>query len=198
MADEAPQVAPETENKAPETEPSRQVPYERFQEVNRKAKSLESQMQELRQQLEERETAGLPELERERKQREQLEKRLQDAEQRATAQERAASDLRKEGWVTAVARDLGFIDPEDALNPRHVDLDGIESREDAERALKKVAKQKSHLIRPTEPPRPDIGRVLTNGQPGAGESTGPADVNDPAFRRLMGQEMLNVLRGANG
>jgi hypothetical protein len=69
-----------------------------------------------------------------------------------------------------VARDLGFIDPEDALNPRHVDLDAIESREDAERVLKRVAKQRSHLIKAEEPERPQIGQVLSNGQAPKGQA----------------------------
>jgi hypothetical protein len=198
MAEEA---TPVTE---PETAPvDETVPAERFREVAKhkkaaedRAKALEREVADIRAAMEERDSQGLPELERLRKSLEQTQKRADEAEKRATDQERAASNLRKESWVTAAARDLGFIDPEDALNPRYVDLDGIESKDDAERVLKRVAKQKAHLVKPAEPDRPQIGKVLENGQaakPGADPVSG--DLNDPGFRRQLGEDMLAVLRG---
>lgn len=203
MADEA--TPEETPEETPET-----VPADRFREVAKhkkaaeeRAKTAEREAAELRAQMEDREQAGLPELDKLRKQLEQATQRAQEAETRAQEHERAVSNLRKEGWVTAVARELNFHDPEDALNPRYVNLDEVETREDAERVLKKVARSKKHLIKPDEPERPEIGRVLRNGReetPGtvpAGQG-GQIDLNDPATKRALGEEMLGVLTGGQG
>jgi hypothetical protein len=78
MADEpeAPEAKPEDET----------VPAERFREMKKhhkaadeRAKALEQQLTELKAQIEDRDAQGLPELERERKRAEALEKRAADA-----------------------------------------------------------------------------------------------------------------------
>lgn len=203
MSDEGTTAVEETED----TKTTDQtVPYARFEQVNKKAKEHAEQVKQLTKELgdlksmmKDAEEAGLPEVEK-------LTKRLEAAEARASAAEKAQQDaearvtgLTKEQWVTAAARDLNFIDPEDALNPRHIDLGVIESQEDAEKALKRLAKSKAHLVKPDEPERPQIGRVLQDGKPanGNGKQQGqaPADVDDPAFKQQLGAEMLGVLRG---
>jgi hypothetical protein len=143
------------------------VPYERFQQVNQQAKDakekaakLESDLADIRSQMEEREQQGLPELDQLRKRLEKAEQRAEQAEQEREKALGEAANVRRERWVTAAAAAQNFIDPDDAV--RYVDLSEVESIEDAERAVKRVAKQKQHLIRDEEPKLP--GRVLRDGQ----------------------------------
>jgi hypothetical protein len=165
MTEETTAVETTEEAKTTETTEDQRVPYERFQQANTKAKeaaerakAAEDAVKELRARLEEREAEGLPELERERKAREAAERRAQEAEKAredATAQvARAAA----ERLVIAAAKD--FHDADDAV--RNVTLDGIETADDAERAVKRVAKSKPHLLKGEEKPLP--GKVLNNGQ----------------------------------
>lgn len=178
------------------------VSADRFREVakHKKAaedreKQLKKEMEELRSQLEEREQASLPELERERKAREQLEKQLSEERGQREKYEREMANLRKQDWLKEAARELNFHNP--AVAARLVStLDDIESSEDAARAMKKIAKADKWLIRDDEPQRPEIGRVLAGGQatqPGAQQATS-GDLADPAFKRQMGEEMLSILR----
>ncbi len=169
MAEEAATETAETttsETTTTEAEEQR-VPYERFQKANLKAKEaadraskLEREIADLRAQFEERESAGLPELERERKRAEQLEKRAAEAEKRAEETERNLSRAQRERWAAQAASALNFVDPDDAA--RYLDLDDIEDADQAERAVKRVAKAKPHLLRGEEPKLP--GRVLENGR----------------------------------
>jgi hypothetical protein len=149
----------------PEAKTEQTVPYERFQQANTKAKeaatraaALEKDMKELKAAMEERENAGLPELERERKRAEQLEKRIADAEARAEAADAKLARTTKASLVRAAAKD--FTDPDDAV--AFVNLDDIEDEKDAERAVKDLAKRKKHLLRAEEPTLP--GRVLEGGR----------------------------------
>jgi DNA repair exonuclease SbcCD ATPase subunit len=168
MADEpTTPVADGEETTTPTTEPEDQrVPYERFQQANKKAKEasdqakqLQKQMDALRDQLSEREQAGLPELDQMKKRLEAAEKRAEQAEAKAGEFEQQVTNSRRERWITAAASSQNFIDPDDAS--RFVDLTDIESAEDAERAVKRIAKAKKHLVKPDEPVIP--GRVLQNG-----------------------------------
>jgi hypothetical protein len=149
----------------PEGKTEQTVPYERFQQANAKAKeaatkaaALEKDMKELRAAMEDRENAGLPELERERKRAEQLEKRIADAEARAEAADAKLARTTKAGWVRDAAKD--FTDPGDAV--AFIDLDTVEDEKDAERAVKALAKTKKHLLKAEDPVIP--GRVMQNGQ----------------------------------
>jgi hypothetical protein len=169
MAEES-ATAEETETTTEATKPpeDQSVPYERFQQVNKKAKdaadrakALEKQMADLKAQMDERESAGLPELERERKRAEALEKRIADAEKRAEDAERSVQRGQRERWVTAAAQAQNFADPSDAS--AFVNLDDIEDEKDAERAVKRLAGQKKHLLKAEEPTLP--GRVLKDGRP---------------------------------
>ena len=180
-----------------EVETEKSVPYERFDKVNKQAKEAKAQaaqlskdMAELRAQMEERETAGLPELERERKRAEQLEKRAAEAEKRA--EEAAATVLKgqRERWVTSAAAAQNFADPSDAS--AFLNLEDIEDEKDAERAVKRLAGQKKHLVKADEPNLP--GRVLQNGQ-----ATVPAVKNggiDPnAEAQMLADQLKTFLKG---
>jgi hypothetical protein len=93
-------------------------------------------------------------------------RRLEHAEsgsqQAETEREQAAREARTtraERWVMTAAKD--FQDPDDAT--RFVNLDDIESVEDAERAVKRVAKSKPHLLKSDDANVP--GKVLSGGRP---------------------------------
>jgi hypothetical protein len=136
-------------------------------------------MADLQAQMQEREQAGMPELERERKQREAIEKRLAEAEQRAEQAERDREQSRRERWVTDAASELNFKNPRVAAKL----IDGLGDIEDADqamRAVKRLAKSDDYLIKQDEPALP--GRVLKDGRarraqgspPAAATSTSPA------------------------
>jgi DNA repair exonuclease SbcCD ATPase subunit len=196
MAEEAttdPAETQETETTATSTEEEQRVPYERFQSANKKAKeaadrakALEKELGELRSQMEARESDGLPELDQAKKRAEQLEKRAAEAEQRAEETETRLQNQERERWVTAAASKQNFIDPDDAS--RFVDLSDIESKEDAERIVKRVAKDKKHLIREGDKPLP--GQVLGNGRATSGAKPNPDEDE--------GRMLLDGLRRAIG
>jgi DNA repair exonuclease SbcCD ATPase subunit len=161
---------PEGEPRTPEKpEDDQRVPYERFQKANKDAKEakdraskLEKQMADLQAQIQEREQAGMPELERERKQREAIEKRLAEAESRAEQAERDREQSRRERWVTDAASELNFKNPRVAA--KLIDgLADIEDPDQAMRAVKRLAKSDDYLIKQDEPALP--GRVLSDGRP---------------------------------
>jgi chromosome segregation ATPase len=161
-----PEGAEETTETAETTEDQR-VPYERFDKVNKSAKEakqqaaqLQKELNDLRSQLEEKESASLPELERERKQREKLEKQLQEAEKEREQAIQQATNVQRENWVAAAAAALNFHEPDDAS--RFVDLSEVETKADAERAVKDVAKRKKHLVKDEDTKLP--GQVLKNGE----------------------------------
>lgn len=161
----------------PAEAPEERVPYERFQQANQKAKEaaqktakLEKELADIRAQMEEREAAGLPELERERKRAEALEKRATEAEQRAEQAMQQQVRSQRERLVIAAARDLD--DPSDALRyPEFINLDDIEDADQAERAVKRLVKAKPKLLKDTEPSQPQIGRVLEGGKPKNGQTS---------------------------
>lgn len=169
------------------------VPYERFQQANAKAKeaaekasSLEQQLNDFKAQLQEREEAGLPELERERKRAEALEKRIADAETRAEAAERSVQTSKREQWIAAAAAAQNFVNPSRAA--RLIDnLDNIEDAEQAERAVKRLAKSDGYLVKAESTPLP--GRVLQDGKP----ATKDGDNADP--KAVFGQELMDGLFG---
>lgn len=160
------------------------VPYAKFQQVNAKAradadraKALEKERDDLKAAMEERENAGLPELDRMRKDLERAAKRAEEAEARADATDKQLQRSAKERWVIAAAKD--FADPSDAA--AFVNFDDIEDAKDAERAVKKLAQTKKHLLKAEEPTLP--GRVLQNGQ-----ATAQGNAEDP---RLAEAQMLS-------
>jgi hypothetical protein len=184
---EAPEAAP-VENPAAEAEkPAEQtVPYERFQQANSKAKeaaqratALEKSVADLKAAIEERDNAGLPELERMRKDMERLSKRAEEAEAKAAEADQKLARSAKERLVIAAAKD--FADASDAV--AFVDLDSIEDDKDAERAVKALAKRKPHLLKADEPKLP--GQVLKDGQPVA-----PVNGQNAEVQRAMAEAQM--------
>lgn len=179
------------------TTEDQRVPYERFQQANTKAKeaaekasALEKQLNEFKAQLQEREEAGLPELERERKRAEALEKRIADAESRAEAAERSVQTTKREQWIAAAAAAQNFANP--ARAARLIDnLDSIEDPDQAEKAVKRLARSDSYLVKQDSAPLP--GRVLENGKAPA---KGDQAEEDP--RAGLGAELMENLFGGRG
>jgi len=194
-------AAAETENTTTTTEvvemTEQSVPYERFQKVNAKAKeaaqktsALEKQIADLKSQMDERESAGLPELDRERKRAEQLEKRAAEADQRATDAEARILKSERKGWVTAAAQAQNFADPSDAA--AFVSLDDIEDEKDAERAVKRLAGQKKHLLKAEEPTLP--GRVLQNGRAATADTPKPGQIDAIGEAEMLADGLKQFLR----
>lgn len=156
-----------------------------------RAQKLEAQLADLQSQMEERENANLPELERERKRAEALEKRIADAEARAEQAEKRVQTTQREQWIAAAAAAANFANP--ARAARLVDnLDGIEDPDQAERAVKRLAKSDPYLVKADSAPLP--GRVLENGRQPAKNT--PSD-DDP--KAGLGEELLtNLFGGGRG
>lgn len=170
--------APVEEPNTPAEEP--RIPRERLNQEAAKRKQAEKELTELRTRLEELEASGLSELEQAKKRAEALERRAAEAEERATQQENAVKQTRAENWLSAAATAAGFEDAEDAV--LRIKTDDIESPEDAERAVKKLAKAKPRLLKTDDPQLP--GRVLADGRT-------PQPGKDPA--REMGESFLREI-----
>lgn len=171
------------------------VAYERFQKVNQKAKAetearkaLEKQLADLTSQMEEAKNAGLEPLEQERKRAEALEKRAAEAEKRAEEASKAVLKGQRERWVTSAASSQNFADPSDAS--AFVNLDDIEDEKDAERAVKRLAAQKKHLLKSEDPQLP--GRVLQNGQAASSPKNG--GINPSAEAEMLAGELKKYLK----
>lgn len=188
MADEATTTAPDSDAKAPEAEGQQDVEKQAFlerlskesgkrKEAEKLAADTAKQLADLRAQLEERENAGLPELERMKKDLERAMARADAAEQAREQAEQSVMNTRRENWVTQAASSLNFANP--ARAARLVDdLQDIESPEQAERAVKRLAKSDPYLIKTEERTLP--GQVLKDGRP----SNGKAPELDPQVQAL--------------
>ena len=200
MTEEAAAPAAETATTTTTTtvEEDQRVPYERFDKVNKKAKeaaeratALEKQMADLKAQLDERESAGLPELEQTRKRLEQAEKRAAAAEKAAEERDHAVKLSRAERLVISAAKD--FQDPEDAT--RFVGLADIEDADQAERAVKRIAKAKPHLLKAEDAKIP--GKVLKDGRAVTAATADPLRAADEEAARAMLDE-INRMRSQSG
>lgn len=145
------------------------IPRSRLNAEAKKRKAAEKELSELRQQMEELQSAGLPEVERERKAREKAEKELEQRVQEAVDEAKARA--KAERLVLAAASRAGFDDPDDVFRYGDiVDISDIEDADQAERAVKRLAKAKPKLLKGEDKTLP--GRVLQNGKPAAAERAG--------------------------
>lgn len=136
----------------------KQAFLERLNKESAKRKDAEKRLKDLEARLEAKESEGLPELEQLRKKAELAEKRAVEAETAAEERAREIKLSKAERLVLAAAKD--FRDPDDAT--RFVDLSEIEDADAAEKAVKRVAKAKPHLLKGEERKIP--GKVLNNGR----------------------------------
>jgi len=185
MAEEAVETPPETPP-AEKVDDEQHVPYERFKKANTQAKeaktraeALERQVAELTQRVEDRESAGLPELEQLKKRLEQAEKAREAAEAKAEQVEAKATTAQRRSLVVSAASDAGFKYPNVVANLDEIDLDAIEDEDAAVRAVKRAAKKYPDLLKGDDPKLP--GRVLENGKPApAATVRGGIDANAEA------------------
>lgn len=155
------------EQQAEEKKHEETVPYDRFQKANQKAKdaadkvrSLSDEMAQLREQLEMKQS-GASDVEQMQRRLERAEQRAQEMERKAEEASAEAANTRKERWIASAASAQNFADPSDAS--AFLDLSEIESQGDAERAIKRLAKSKSYLVKSEERQLP--GKVMEDGKP---------------------------------
>lgn len=161
------------------------VPYDRFKEVNDRAKAAEDQLAELTKWKDEQEAAKLSDIER-------AEQERQKAEERATQAEQKALNLERSGFVRSAAQAARFTDPDDAVAFLEGKLGDLETPEQAKEAVAALAKSKPHLV----------GSRAGGGDGGARGGTlddiprtadGKVDV-----ARGLGQDLLAALAGRRG
>lgn len=158
---------------------SQKVPYERFEEVNNRAKEASRELEELRAKLIEFEDRDKSEVERERAARERAETQLGELMGKVTSLEKGA-------WVRSAAAELGFHDPEDAVTHLYSQLGGLEDQREAKRLVKRLAESKPHLHQKEEKKqeRPPISRVF------AGEQTGQQQQPNRAQRAAEAEQQF--------
>jgi DNA repair exonuclease SbcCD ATPase subunit len=173
----------------PEAPAERTVPYDRFAEVNRKAKEKDDQLKALTDRLEELEAQGKSESEQERLKREKAEAKLAEMQADLQSRDERLNRMEKSGWVRNAAAQAGFANPDDAV--AFADLDGLEEAKDADKAIKDLAKQRPYLLR-QETPGQQLGQVVTDGRPGA-----PPQQLDPAEQaRQEGEQFVQEMKDA--
>jgi hypothetical protein len=148
--------------KAPEGEDAgkdeQRIPYTRFEEVNKRAKQAEKELDDLRNKILEFEDRDKSEVDRERSARQRAESQLGDLMTKVTSLEKGA-------WVRSAAAELDFHDPEDAVSHLRENLASLEDQRDAKRLVRKLADQKKHLIREAKKDdRRPIGQVFAGQQ----------------------------------
>jgi hypothetical protein len=197
MAEQAapPEVDTEGQNEGQDDE---RIPFSRFKEENARAQKAvaarekaEKRAEELQRQLEDAKNAGLPEVEQLKKRLEQAEERAKEAEQRQQDADSRLQRTQKERWVTQAATQQNFADPSDAS--AFLNLDDIEDEKDAERAVKRLAGAKKHLLKGEDPKLP--GRVLENGRrPQAGQIADPAEAQRQEEASVIWEGIQNLRR----
>lgn len=162
MAEEA--VVQEQENETPDGagegqgKDEQRIPYTRFEEVNKRAKQAEKELDDLRNKILEFEDRDKSEVERERSARQRAESQLGELMNKVTGLEKGA-------WVRSAAAELNFHDPEDAVSHLRENLTSLEDQRDAKRLVRKLADSKKHLVREEKKDeRRSIGQVFAGQQ----------------------------------
>lgn len=158
MAEDTPAAsdAPAPEPAKPIAAAADAVPYDRFKEVNETAKAYRAQLEEVQKQLREREEADMSAAEREKAARERAEGERDSV--------KAETESFKRGRLIAgAAREAGFTDPDFAAEHLANRAD-IETEAQAAKAVAALAKRIPGLVK-QEPPTPQLGQVLENGEP---------------------------------
>lgn len=134
------------------------IPYTRFEEVNKRAKQAEKELEDLRNKILEFEDRDKSEVDRERSARQRAESQLGELMTKVTSLEKGA-------WVRQAAADMDFHDPEDAVSHLRENLPSLEDQRDAKRLVRKLADQKKHLVREAnKDDRRPIGQVFAGQQ----------------------------------
>lgn len=112
------------------------VPYDRFAEVNRKAKEAEAKLAKFESESEQRKKQEL-------ESKQEFEKLYTEEKTKREELEQNIAKAEKQAVVTKKATDLGFSDPADALRFVDSTLDGDNLQE----ALTELAKSKPYLLK---------------------------------------------------
>ena len=148
-----------------------------------KQRQAEKRAQELEERLSQLEDRDKTELERVRDMTIRLEQQLAQERQEKTA-------LQKGSWIRSAASAANFHDPEDAFSLLRDQLEGFEDERDAERAVKRIAQQKKHLVKGDEQPQRPTVSALFSGQAvqnDNGQSRRPLSAQQAAAQREVEQ-----------
>lgn len=124
-----------------ETQNEHMIPKSRFDEVNNKAKSLESKVNEMQEELKKRQEQELKEKEQWKELADQREKELEEYKQKATLNE-------KKTLVLNEAAKMGFSDPQDAVN--FIDVSQIDN-DNVNELLTELTSNKPYLLKEKTP-----------------------------------------------
>jgi hypothetical protein len=165
------------------------IPYQRFEEVNKRARQAEKELSDLRSRLLEFEDRDKSEVDRERSARQRAESQLAELTGKVTG-------LEKGSWVRSVAAELNFHDPEDAVQHLRDQLGGLEDQSDARRLVKNLAKTKKHLIREEkkEAGRPSVGQMFA-GQGVQQQGANGAQPQRRTAQQLAAEQELQLAQG---
>jgi hypothetical protein len=164
------------------------IPYSRFEEVNKRAKKAEQELQELRDRILDFEDRDKSEAERDKARAERAERELSQMMQKVTG-------LEKGSWVRSAAAELNFHDPEDAVSHLMQNLAGFEDQRDAKRAVQQLARSKKHLVRDekAQPERSPLTRVFSGDQAQQQQSQGGRAQKSP--QQLSAEREMELAQG---
>jgi hypothetical protein len=177
-----PAAAPPATPEPPAEPAGKTVPYDRFKEVNERAKQLEREATETKTRLEALEAEKLSDLEK-------AQAKADKAEARATELEAKAVRTERANLVSRAARAANFADPDDAVAFLSSNLP--EDEKSAEAAVKDLAESKPHLLK-QEGGTQRIGAPLGPGS--SGDVPLGAD-GKPDVQRGLGQDLLRAMTG---
>jgi hypothetical protein len=192
MADEATkQDNPQQtdENGQEGSDESQRIPYQRFEEVNKRARQAEKELADLRSKILEFEDRDKSEVDRERSARQRAESQLAELTGKVTS-------LEKGSWVRSVAAELNFHDPEDAVQHLRDDLGRLEDHSRRAPAREEPREdQEAPGPRGEEGRRPPVDRadVRRPGRPAAGQRRAAAA---RSARQLAAAQEMQLAQGS--
>ncbi len=151
------------DQKHDDDEPAR-IPKSRLDEEAAKRKAAERELAELRSVVEELRDRDKPDLERLAKDLEREQKRREDAEKQMQELTAARERDQKAAWLASAAAKANFHDPDAATV--FANLDEIEDAKSAEAAVKRLAKERSYLVKTDAPEAQKLQRVGIAGTDG--------------------------------
>ena len=147
------------------------IPRSRLNAETEKRRAAERRVQEMESRLSDLEDRDKTDVERLTKELERLQKKADDAEKHAAEMETARQRDQKAAWLASAAAKANFHDPDAAAV--FADLDTIEDAKTADAAVKRLAKERSYLVKQDAPEAQKLQRVGIAGTDGQ-EVTVPA------------------------
>lgn len=183
----------------PAVEPAEGAPAEKagarddaaFAAMRRQLESANKQLADYEKAQADRERA-------EAEQRGEWEKLARQAEQRASELEAQIKRQEAHSLILQAATRAGLKNPEDAAAFLHDQIDGIDARDKAERAIQRLVKDRDYLLAPKAPEPSGLQKVLENGTPFEGtppNQPGLGPDGKPDLKAALGADILAHLRG---